>query len=164
MAHLLETSATTATATPSGVACPYCQAQASHFLSSSDRNRHTTTEVFEYWRCQGCGLIFMKSPPQDMSAYYRGGYGHIPTSVPELREIAAAEKYRTEPILRYKSGGRCLEIGPWRGVICSNMKDAGFEVTAIEMDQACVDFLRDRVGIDAIQSTNPADALERLKP
>jgi SAM-dependent methyltransferase len=106
----------------------------------------------------------MKSPPPDMARYYRGGYDPIPESVDELRRIAVHEKYRTEPVLKYKTGGRCLEIGPWRGVICSNMKDAGFDVTAIEMDEACVSFLRDKLGIEAIQSTDPAGVMEHLEP
>jgi SAM-dependent methyltransferase len=104
-----------------------------------------------------------------MAPYYQGGYDPIPASVAELRQIAAGEKYRTEPALAYKSrglkaAGRCLEIGPWRGVICSNMKDAGFEVTAIEMDSKCVEFLRREVGIDAIQSGDPAGVMKRLQP
>ncbi len=99
-----------------------------------------------------------------MSTYYRGGYDRIPTSAAELRQIAAAEKYRTDPVLKYKSSGRCLEIGPWRGVICSNMKDAGFDVTAIEMDEGCVSFLSGELGIEAIRSTDPAETMERLHP
>jgi 2-polyprenyl-3-methyl-5-hydroxy-6-metoxy-1,4-benzoquinol methylase len=148
----------------SAVACPYCQSLSLHFLSSTDRNRHTTDQVFEYFCCEGCGLIFMKSPPKDMSPYYRGGYDPIPVTAAELRQIAAGEKYRTEPVLKYKSSGRCLEIGPWRGVICSNMKDAGFEVTAIEMDAACVSFLREKLGVEAIPSIDPADSMRQLRP
>jgi len=146
------------------IACPYCQSAGRHLLSATDRNRRTTDEVFEYFRCGGCGLIFMQSPPQDMSPYYRGGYDPIPASAADLRHIAQAEKYRTEPVLKYKSSGRCLEIGPWRGVICSNMKDAGFEVTAIEMDAACVSFLRDPLGIEAIESVDPAESMRQLRP
>jgi len=106
----------------------------------------------------------MESPPADMTPYYQGGYDPIPSSAANLRAIAAAEKFRTESVLKYKSAGCCLEIGPWRGVICSNMKDAGFDVTAIEMDVNCVNFLRDQLGIQAIQSTDPACTMEVLPP
>lgn len=99
-----------------------------------------------------------------MTPYYRGGYDPIPASAEELRRIALGEQYRTAPVLKYKSGGRCLEIGPWRGVICSNMKNAGFDVTAIEMDGACVNFLRDQLGIEAIQSTDPSGVMKGLNP
>jgi 2-polyprenyl-3-methyl-5-hydroxy-6-metoxy-1,4-benzoquinol methylase len=106
----------------------------------------------------------MESPPGDMTPFYKGGYDPIPSSAAELRRIAAGEKYRTEPVLQHKSTGRCLEIGPWRGVICSNMKDAGFDVTAVEMDSRCVEFLREELGIKAIQSCDPAGVMNALEP
>ncbi len=144
--------------------CPNCEGEASHFLSATDKNRNTTESKFEYFKCGDCGLMFMDSPPADMAPFYKGGYDPIPCSASDLRVIAAGERYRTEPLLRHKSKGRCLEIGPWRGVICSNMKDAGFEVTAIEMDGNCVQFLRDRLGIEAIQSSDPAGVMRTLEP
>ena len=146
------------------MSCPYCRGEAFHFLFATDRNRRTTRRKFEYQKCAQCGLIFMDSPPSDMAPFYEGGYDPIPSTASELRSIAAGEKYRTEPVLKYKHGGRCLEIGPWRGVICSNMKDAGFEVTAIEMDAKCVSFLRDRLGVQAIQSCDPAETMKTLEP
>jgi SAM-dependent methyltransferase len=106
----------------------------------------------------------MDSPPEDMSSFYKGGYESIPETVLELRLSAQSEKYRADPILRHKKGGRLLEIGPWRGAFSCNMKDAGFEVTAIEMDSACVKFLREQVGIEAIQSANPVETMGNLKP
>jgi SAM-dependent methyltransferase len=106
----------------------------------------------------------MHSPPKDMGPFYKGGYEPIPATVSELKMIAASEKYRVEPILRHKRSGRFLEIGPWRGVFCCNMKDAGFQVSAIEMNMPCVEFLRNQLGIEAIQSSNPAETMKNLKP
>lgn len=105
----------------------------------------------------------MHSPPQDMTPYYRGGYDPIPKSLSALREIAAGEHFRCDPILKHKSGGRFLELGPWRGVLCCLMKDAGFEVTAIEMDGQCVEFLRNTVEIKAIQSSDPVAAMREME-
>jgi 2-polyprenyl-3-methyl-5-hydroxy-6-metoxy-1,4-benzoquinol methylase len=144
--------------------CPYCQGHATHFISSSDRNRRTTRAVFDYYRCQQCGLIFMDPLPNDLAPFYKGGYDPIPSTASELKLIAAKEKFRTEPILKYRSQGSCLEIGPWRGVICSNMKDAGFNVTAIEMNSECVHFLRKELGVEAIQSSDPAETMMSMKP
>ncbi len=106
----------------------------------------------------------MDAPPADMSPYYEGGYDVIPPNYEELKTIAADERYRTESVFEYKSKGRFLEIGPWRGVICANMKEAGFDVTAIEMNEECVRFLRETVGIEAIQSSDPAEAMKHLEP
>ena len=139
--------------------CPYCGGVALHLVTSKDYNRGTTEETFEYQRCGECGLVFLREIPEDLQPYYAGGYAAIPRSLEELRAIAREEVYRLEPVLRHKRGGRLLEIGPWRGVFCLNAKEAGFEVSAIEMDEECVRFLREVVGVDAVQSMDPAAAM-----
>ncbi len=139
--------------------CPYCGEVALHLVSSKDYNRGTTKEAFDYLRCGGCGLVFMQGIPEDLRPFYAGGYAAIPGTLEELRAIAKEEAYRLEPVLRHKRGGRLLEIGPWRGVFCLNAKDAGFQVSAIEMDEECVRFLREEVGVDAVQSIDPATTM-----
>ena len=86
----------------------------------------------------------------------------MPRSLAALRELAASERYRLNPILKYKKSGRLLEIGPWIGIFSCNAKDAGFDVTAIEIDHKCVDFLNQTVGIRALQSSDPAASLARM--
>lgn len=97
-----------------------------------------------------------------MTPYYSGGYQTIPTSLQELRELARSEKYRLEPIMRHKRIGKLLELGPWIGLFASNAKDAGFDVTAIDINKDCVSFLKDVLDIKAIQSDDPALTLANL--
>jgi 2-polyprenyl-3-methyl-5-hydroxy-6-metoxy-1,4-benzoquinol methylase len=77
--------------------------------------------------------------------------------------MARQEAYRLEPILKYKKRGRLLEIGPWIGLFSCNAKDAGFDVTAIEMNSGCVDFLNAVVRVEAIQSSNPAATMNAME-
>lgn len=104
----------------------------------------------------------MNPIPADLRPFYEGGYQKIPDSLTGLREIAEHEKYRMKPVLKYKDSGKLLEIGPWIGIFSCNAKDAGFNVTAIEIDQNCVDYLNRTVGIRAIQSSNPAETLSQM--
>jgi hypothetical protein len=67
-----------------------------------------------------------------------------------------------DSIVKYVKYGRLLEIGPWRGAFCCNATDAGFNVTAIEMDQSCVNFLQKVLGIKAIRSDKPDEALDAI--
>lgn len=142
--------------------CPYCGQAATHLVSSKDYNRGTTERTFEYLRCQACGLVFMRDIPEDLRPFYAGGYAAIPQTLDELRTIARDEVYRLEPVLRHKRGGRLLEIGPWRGVFCLNAQEAGFEVSAIEMDEECVRFLREVLGVKAVQSIDPARTMAAM--
>lgn len=142
--------------------CPYCSGRSRFFVSSPDRNRRTTAAVFTYFQCCNCKLVFMDPIPPDVTPFYRDGYQPIPASLAELRGLAAQERYRMDPILRYKKTGRLLEIGPWIGLFSCNAKDAGFDVTAIEMNALCVEFLNKTVGIRAVESSGPAQAMAEL--
>jgi 2-polyprenyl-3-methyl-5-hydroxy-6-metoxy-1,4-benzoquinol methylase len=142
--------------------CPQCGSSSALFRSSSDVNNKSTRKVFHYYRCSSCKLVFMANIPTDMAPFYRKGYQPLPSSVSELRKLAAHEKYRLDELLRWKKGGKLLEIGPWIGMFSINAKDAGFEVEAIESDEACVGFLISAVGIKAYQSNNPAELLTNM--
>jgi 2-polyprenyl-3-methyl-5-hydroxy-6-metoxy-1,4-benzoquinol methylase len=141
------------------VPCPYCQGVSPHLISSADVNRRTTAQIFDYYRCSGCDLIFLAPIPADMAPFYKGGYQPIPKDLSRLRALARQDAYRMEPILRHKQGGRLLEIGPWIGIFSCLAEDAGFDVTTIEMNRQCVDFLNQVVGIKALQSSDPAATL-----
>jgi 2-polyprenyl-3-methyl-5-hydroxy-6-metoxy-1,4-benzoquinol methylase len=106
--------------------------------------------------------MFLHPIPADLRPFYRGGYQPIPKDLAGLREIASAERYRMDSILSYKSRGSLLEIGPWIGIFSCNAKDAGFDVSAIEIDPDCVEFLNNVVGVEAIQSSDPAAAMKAL--
>jgi 2-polyprenyl-3-methyl-5-hydroxy-6-metoxy-1,4-benzoquinol methylase len=144
------------------VDCPYCEGVSFYLLSSLDANRKSTTDAFDYYKCSGCDLIFLDPRPDDMGPFYKNLYTPIPKTLSQLRAIAKTEQYRMEPILKYRKSGTLLEIGPWIGIFSCNAKDAGFEVTAIEMDPQCVDFLRNVVGVKAIQSSDPAAVMNAM--
>lgn len=144
------------------VSCPQCGNISRWFVSSSDVNRKLSQEMFNYFLCPACQLIFLSAVPSDLFRYYQGGYQKIPQSLGELRTIAEKERYRLDPILKYKTTGSLLEIGPWMGIFSCNAKDAGFDVTTIEMDEGCVRFLRDTVGVKARQSSDPAASLDGM--
>jgi SAM-dependent methyltransferase len=103
-------------------------------------------------------LVFLDPLPADLSRFYAGGYQPIPASVKELRAMAAPERYRLEPV-QDKAGGELLEIGPWIGLFSINAKDAGFNVSAIEMSAPATDFLVNIAGIPTVNSDDSAAAL-----
>jgi len=138
--------------------CPAFEGSGAFLLTATDLNRKATDDTFDYYTCANCGLIFIQSPPVDMESYYRGGYDPIPESL----GASNREDFRSNPILMHKKGGRFLELGPWREILCCLMKDAGFEVTAIERDSVCADYLRNTVGIKAIQSSDPLQTMRGM--
>jgi 2-polyprenyl-3-methyl-5-hydroxy-6-metoxy-1,4-benzoquinol methylase len=97
--------------------------------------------------------------PADLRPFYAGGYQEIPHNLEGVRQIALQDRYRLDPVLAFRQAGKLLEIGPWMGLFSYNAQQAGFDVTTIEIDQRCVDFMNETIGVRAIQSSDPATTL-----
>ena len=67
--------------------------------------------------------------------------------------------YQIEFILKFVTSGNLLEIGPSFGTFSLQAKYAGFKVDAIEMDTRCCEFLSKSVGINAVNSNCPEQAI-----
>jgi SAM-dependent methyltransferase len=65
-------------------------------------------------------------------------------------------------VLDRVSPGHLIEIGPGTGAFAATARAAGFDVSAIEMDERCCRYLSEREGIRAICSDTPLEALAPL--
>jgi 2-polyprenyl-3-methyl-5-hydroxy-6-metoxy-1,4-benzoquinol methylase len=144
--------------------CPYCKTEAPLYFQSRDYNRHITQEIFDHYCCPQCGLIFIEPIPGCLSDYYPETYHSIPATTTCLERASKHELFKIEIVQRYIREGRLLEIGPSYGSFTYLAKKAGFEVDAIEMDAPCCKFLNEVIGVQAINSTDPAHALQSLRP
>lgn len=146
------------------MSCPGCGQRASvAFVSAHDRNRETDDRSFRYRRCQHCGTIFLSDPPEDLRPYYAAGYHGIPERA-ELDDHAALEQHKVDLLNRHVEPGRLTEVGPSFGAFALAAKLAGFEVTGLEMDPECCAYLRDAVGVAAVETVRPEIELEGLPP
>jgi 2-polyprenyl-3-methyl-5-hydroxy-6-metoxy-1,4-benzoquinol methylase len=141
--------------------CSGCGAAMRPFLEAQDYNRGTSRERFRYEACRRCGLASLANVPSDLGRYYASGYHAIPASVSDLELGAAHDGYKIELVKRFAAGGRLVEVGPGWGAFCLLARRAGFAVTAIEQDARCCEFLQGHVRVNALQSDDPAAALER---
>ena len=144
--------------------CPYCQTESKFYFCSKDYNRRITQEMFDYYRCLQCKLIFIAPIPDELSHYYPDEYHSIPKSAEDLDASSKPEKYKIEIVQRYCEKGRLLEIGPSYGNFTYFAKKVGFEVDAIEMNAHCCQFLTEVVGVNAIYSNNPIKVLQHKEP
>ncbi|HWE13567.1 MAG TPA: class I SAM-dependent methyltransferase [Solirubrobacteraceae bacterium] len=145
------------------MSCPLCGGSSEAAFTTSDRNRALSRERFEYRRCVACGTYFLANVPADLSAYYPPDYYGFPEAH-ELDHAAALEAPKLALVARYATGGRLVEIGPGTGSFSRAARNAGFHVTAIEMDAGCCEYLERVAGVQAIQSDEPHRALADLEP
>lgn len=154
--------------TPSAPRCPLCGSVGSRAFAVGDRNRESTDEVFAYARCGACATVFMLDPPDDLARYYAGDYYHFdPAGEPEWKHNQVrldSAAFRVRLLLEHVAPGPLIEIGAGTGAFASAAKAAGFDVTAIEMDESCCRYLREREGVAAICSDQPLAALDSLPP
>lgn len=140
--------------------CKQCKGEAHLFLSAQDYNKKISNEVFEYYKCDECSFIFLDPIPVDLGRYYPTNYYAVPETEGEL--LASAERWqrwKIETVKQFKTGGTLLEIGPAYGLFAFLAKKEGFEVTGIEMDHRCCEFLRETVGINVVEGSDTIRAL-----
>jgi SAM-dependent methyltransferase len=144
-------------------ACPRCGAPSKQIFVVPDRNRAVSDGSFPYRRCVACSVVWLADPPADLGAHYPSDY-HDFLGPEEMAQAAALEADRIAMLTPSVSGGRLVEIGPSQGVFAWAAKDAGFDVTGLEMDARCCEHLRTVVGVEAINTADPAGALAELPP
>jgi SAM-dependent methyltransferase len=148
---------------PSSHACPLCGGSSSVAFEASDRNRGLSNDRFTYYRCSRCETLFLANVPADLGRYYPASYYAMPDA-DELDALAGSERHKVELLLRNIRPGRLVEVGAGFGVFSRAARNAGFDVTAIEMDQRSVEYLETVVGVQAVASARPEDVLATLPP
>lgn len=145
------------------VSCPLCGAPSAPALTATDRNREISAERFAYRRCTACATVFLAEVPADLGRYYGGDYHGIPSPA-ELRHRAGLEAHKVARLRRHAAPGPLVEIGPSFGAFALAAREAGWDVTGIEMDPECCTHLESAVGVRAIESAEPAAVLPELGP
>jgi len=144
--------------------CPACGGGAAQALVAKDYNRRISDARFVYYRCGSCATLFLANVPDDLGRYYATDYYEIPRDRSERAAIAfKLQGWKLDLVQRHAKHGRLLEIGPAYGLFAYLAKEAGFDVTVIEQDARCCDFLRETVGVTVIETNTPRDALPSLE-
>jgi 2-polyprenyl-3-methyl-5-hydroxy-6-metoxy-1,4-benzoquinol methylase len=143
--------------------CPLCAGETDAAFSVGDRNREITPQRFHYRRCRSCQTTFLADLPDDLERYYPEDYYELP-SLAELDRAASAEAPKLALLRPFVTDGPLVEIGAAFGIFARAAQQAGFDVTAIEMDARCCEYLVDVVGVRAVRSNAPEQTLADLGP
>lgn len=141
--------------------CPFCGHGTEPVTRAPDRNWRVDDAVFEVRRCTACDYRYTANPPADIGRYYTGGHYSRPAMAKNFEAYLPAERYKLEMLRRLRPSGSLMEIGPSMGAFCHLAKQAGYDVSAIEVDAFCVGFMNDRLGVRAVESDAPDAVLDR---
>jgi hypothetical protein len=143
--------------------CPLCGGATDRAFVVGDRNRGVDERRFEYRRCGACATISLANVPEDLGRYYPQDYHALPSPA-ALESAVAAEEPKLALMRPWARDGALVEIGAGFGVFARAAQNAGFEVTAIEMDARSCAHLEEVVGVRAIRSEAPEQVLGELAP
>jgi 2-polyprenyl-3-methyl-5-hydroxy-6-metoxy-1,4-benzoquinol methylase len=141
--------------------CPLCGAPSATAFVTIDRNRHVSDREFRYCRCSLCRVVFLRDVPEDLGRYYDTGYHRAPARS-ELDSWSSYESYKLEFLRSLMPAGRVVDIGSSYGAFVYLASRAGYEATAVEVDEGACTFIRNVVGVEAVHSAAPEEALESV--
>jgi 2-polyprenyl-3-methyl-5-hydroxy-6-metoxy-1,4-benzoquinol methylase len=141
--------------------CPLCDGGTVGAFSVGDRNRGIGDARFGYRRCLSCRSYYLADPPVDLGRYYPDDY-YQPPPADELDRYASAEIPKLALLRPFADGGRLLDVGAGFGLFARAASNEGYDVTAIEMDARSCEYLERVVGVKAVRSDAPEEALEKL--
>jgi SAM-dependent methyltransferase len=149
-------------------ACPFCGGRSAAAVLAEDRNRETSAARFEYRRCERCATVFLVDPPVDLAPFYAGEYHRFDADGAAEWErnptLRAVETARAQLLGRHVRNGSLIDVGAGPGGFAAAARDAGFDVSAIEMDARSCEYMQRRLGVRAICTDDPLAALASLPP
>lgn len=140
--------------------CPLCRAPSAAAFVTVDHNRHVSDREFRYRRCSGCGVVFLGEVPEDLGRYYDTGYHRAPAPS-ELDSWSAYERYKLDLLRSLKPAGRVVDIGSSYGAFVYLASRAGYDASAVEIDEGACAFIREVIGVEAVQSAAPEEILDQ---
>lgn len=140
------------------VECNICGSERYEVLYKSENpaqkeSKYLITEVFpgiphEILSCIECGLIYARHirSREELDSFY------INMSDEEYKNEEKGRRISARKILnklkKLKKKGRILDIGCATGFLLDEAKVAGWEAHGVELSRWCVDYARDRLGMD----------------
>jgi len=143
--------------------CQLCGGELREAFTTTDRNRALSRLRFTYRCCERCGTYALRDVPVDLGAYYPPEYyAHEQRDALERAASAPPEQAKLEMIRSQVADGRLVEIGPGGGEFSLAASNAGFQVTAVEMDELACERIERLLGVRAIRSAEPETVLASL--
>jgi SAM-dependent methyltransferase len=130
-------------------------------LKFSCKDHLTGGEDFDVYTCRNCGFVFTANPPpeNDTGKYYDAGdyISHSDTKKGLTNRLYHFTRnlmlFRKRDIIRKATGlktGTLLDIGCGTGYFAAFMKDAGWKVTGMEVNEKASNFAKEKFNLEVV--------------
>lgn len=144
--------------------CPVCDSdKVVFFLKAEDHL--VSHEQFSLWKCADCSFVFTQDFPreEEIGKYYQS-QEYVSHSDSRKGLINSIYHFGRSLMLRVKfrmvasttQSNRLMDYGCGTGYFPAFMKDKGFDVTGVEVDEKAREFARNQFGINVV---SPQDFL-----
>ena len=136
------------------VNCALCGAYEADLLCVGKDRLHGIDGVFQLVRCRHCGLVYLSPRPtrEEMGRYYPNEYRAYkgvngPGLLARLVHRWGVEK-KCQAITNLRERGEILDVGCATGQFLKAMKEKGWAVQGVEVNENAVMYARERLGLD----------------
>jgi 2-polyprenyl-3-methyl-5-hydroxy-6-metoxy-1,4-benzoquinol methylase len=135
--------------------CPICKS-ASISLFKEIKDHSISKEQFTLKRCNSCDFVFTSNPPQESQAgpYYQSEdyISHSNTNkdlISKVYKIVRSFMFgvKERMIHSYSSGKRVLDYGSGTGFFLNYLKEKGYQVQGVEIDDKARNFAKTNFGL-----------------
>lgn len=141
-------------------ACPYCAQESRLLFPAKDWNQRSSTAEFRYRRCRSCSLTFIERVPDDLAHCYVNEQYDIPADAAGFEPRSESQRWKVEILRSLVAPGPLLEVGPATGEFAYAARLDGYAPSLLEMDENCCRFLRKVLGLEVVQTADPAACLD----
>jgi 2-polyprenyl-3-methyl-5-hydroxy-6-metoxy-1,4-benzoquinol methylase len=136
--------------------CPVCESEKTHLVMPV-KDHSISGETFDLVECGQCRFKFLQNPPDEADAgrYYQSEdyVSHSDTRKGLVNQLyhfgrQFMLKQKRKMVRKAAPHGKLLDIGTGTGYFLSFMKNSGYDVSGIEVDEGARNFAKTQFGLD----------------
>ena len=136
--------------------CKICESENTRFLFIAEEIDFNLNGIFDIYKCDTCGYIFVNNPPEDLNYYYPSNYDPYKKAIQDeknpLMRWARTRNIRVKENIinkykKYSYPKKVLDVGCSTGIFLDQMRSAGWETYGVELSPIAAEYARNRFNL-----------------